>query len=127
MMKFLKEILIVSMSGVIVTGVLVFANISVNNPGGIPASTGVTLDDIYHTLNNTSPLVKNFNPIVGSDTANFHDLSEIYNLLETVDPETVTSNGTIMGIAGTYDISNLLPENVVMGTTYGTSSVGTME
>ena len=126
-MKLLKEILIVSVSGIIVTGVLVFANISINNPGGVPASTGVTLDDIYHTLNNTSPLVKNFNPLAGPDTANFHDLAEVYDLLTPVDSEIITSGNTIMGIAGTYDISNLLPENVVMGTTYGTSSVGTME
>jgi hypothetical protein len=31
-----------------------------------------------------------------------------------------------MGIEGSYDISNLTPEKVLISTTYGTSSVGTL-
>jgi hypothetical protein len=126
-MKSFREILVVLIAGVIVTGVLVFANTDIATPNQEPTSTGVTLDDIYHKLNNTSSLTKDFNPTAGTDVSNFHDLEEIYNFLGPVNPEIVTSNATIMGVTGTYDVSNLLPENVATGTTYGTSSVGTME
>jgi hypothetical protein len=128
-MKIIKETLIVIIAGIIITGVLVFANTDISTPNQEPASTGVTLDDIYHKLNNTSPSTKDFNPTGGTDVSNFHDLGEIYIAIGTLDPATFTSSTTIMGIAGTYDVSGLDPSNVATGTTYGQngSLVGTME
>jgi hypothetical protein len=130
-MKNLKQVVIVLIAGLVVTGVVVFANNTLTAPSGDPESTGITLDDIYHKLEGTATTTKSFNPTVNTSTSNFHDLGEIYDLLNNnpLDPNTFTASTTIMGVTGTYDISNLIPENVATGVTYGPngSLVGTME
>jgi hypothetical protein len=125
-MKLNRDILIITIGTLVVLGTVVLANTDFSVPAGVPSQTGVTLDDIYHKLNGTSPNIKSFNPAVGTGVANFHDLGEIYELLIPVDSEITASGTVIMGVNGVYDISNLIPENVATGTHYGTSSVGTM-
>ena len=126
-MKFLKEFIIILFAGIIITGVVVFANSDFSVPVGTPDATGVTLEDIYNKLSNVSTSTKSFGPLVGTSTPNFHDLGQIYDLLTPIDSNTIASGTTIMGVAGTYDISSLDPSNVATGTVYGTSSVGTMQ
>lgn len=126
-MKFLKESIIVLVAGIIITSVVVFANSDFSVPSGTPTSTGVTLEDIYNKLSGTATTTKSFNPTVDTNTSNFHDLGQIYDLLTPIDPGIIASGTTIIGVTGIYDISGLDPANVATGTIYGTSSVGTME
>ena len=126
-MKFLREFIVVLVAGIIITGVVVFANSDFFVPAGSPSFTGVNLDDIYNVLSGTPPPTKTFGPTVETSTSNFHDLGQIYDLLTPIDSNTIASGTSISGVAGTYDISSLDPSNVATGTTYGTSSVGIME
>ena len=127
LMKFLREAFVVLVAGTIVSGVIVFANSSFSIPASVPGPTGVTVEDIYDKLSGISTSTKSFDPTVGTGTQNFHDLGQIFDLLTPIDPNTIASGTTIMGVAGVYDISGLDPANVATGTVYGTSSVGTMQ
>ena len=126
-MRFLRESVIVLIAVLTITGIVVYANSNFSIPASTPDSTGVTLEDIYNKLSGVATTTKSFNPTIDTNTSNFHDLGQIFDLLTPIDPGTIASGTTIIGVTGTYDISSLDPANVATGTTYGTSSVGTMQ
>ncbi len=126
-MRLAKEILIVLIAGIAVVGFVVFAGTDIFGPAGTPSATNVTLDDIYAKLTNTSIASKTFYPQKTTTEGNFRDLKQLYDLLTPISSTTITSSTTIMGVAGAYNISNLTPDKVATGTTYGTSSVGTLQ
>ena len=126
-MKSIKEMVIILIALVTVVGGFVFANSTITTPQSSPDSTGVTLEDIFNKISGTASTTKTFGPVVDTSTSNFHDLGQIYDLLTPIDPNNIASGTTVMGVAGTYDISALDPSNVAVGVSYGTSSVGTME
>jgi len=125
-MKFSKNIIITVLSALTVFAVVALAGSDLIGSGN-PSPTGVTLEDIYRKLSNNATTSKNFSPTQDTSMANFHDLGQIYNLLTPVSSSSITSGTTIMGISGSYNISNLTPDKVATGTAYGTSSVGTMQ
>ena len=126
-MRLAKEIFIVLIAGIIVVGFVVFAGTDMIGPIGTPAATNISLDDIYAKLTNTSIASKTFYPQKTTNETNFHDLKQLYDLLTPISSTTITSSTTIMGVAGAYNVSNLSPDKVATGTTYGTSSVGTLQ
>jgi hypothetical protein len=125
-MKIFKKISLIIVLGTIFLGRLALAG-SLDPTGPYPESFGVTLDDIYGKIqdNNYVVLSHQFNP-QSAPAGTFHTLQEIFELIPTVNPDTVISGTTILGVAGTYDISNLTPDKVREGVSYGTSSVGTL-
>lgn len=60
-------------------------------------------------------------PVYGT----MHTLGDVWNIIPTISAENILFGNSFMGIAGTYDITNLTPDKVKVGITYGTSSVGT--
>lgn len=125
-MKVSKNIIITVISALTVFTVVALAGSDLIGSGA-PSATGVTLEDIYNKLSNNSTSSKNFNPAQDTSVPSFHDLGQIYSLLTPVSSTTITSGTTIMGISGSYNISNLTPDKVATGTSYGTSSIGTLQ
>jgi hypothetical protein len=84
-----------------------------------------TLSDIYNRLGNI-----NYTPTTheisttSSPASSMHSLSEIWNNFPTISADTILASTTIMGIEGILALPT--PETVATGTTYGTSSIGTL-
>ena len=126
-MDYVKKGTVFLASMAIVVAVVAWANSDFTVSDGTPSPTGVTLDDIYNKLSNNTTTSKSFSPDREPTQASYHDLGEIYSLLTPISSSTITTGSTIMGVSGSYNISNLTPDKVATGTHYGTSSVGTMQ
>jgi hypothetical protein len=112
--------------GLIVLGVVAIAGSL--SPLSSPAPTTRTLNDVYQKLTNNSysaSIADSFNFPTGEATSTMATVEQIYNLIPTIYPSTIISGQTILGVSGSYDVSNLLSQNVASGTTFGVNSVGT--
>jgi len=95
-------------------------------PATSPSSTFVTLADIYNKLvdNSRSTSIKIFNPTSLPTPTNF-TLQDIWNNIPNINPGNIIFGNTILGVTGTYNVSNLTPDKVATGTIYGLGLVGT--
>jgi len=98
------------------------------SPTADPAATSYTLEDIYNRINtNTTATVGNHVlSTTTSPVASFYTLTQIYDAIPTIDTEKVLTGTSYLGTAGTWDASNLTNALVKLGTTYSTSSTGTL-
>jgi hypothetical protein len=128
LLKSKKNIIVISLGILAVTGTIFAGHLSPTNTFG---TSFVTLSDIYEKLQNNvySTSSRSFAP-VESPAGTHHTLQEIYDLansiLSVINPENIIAGNSILGIAGTYDVSELSPDKVREGIAYGTSSVGTL-
>ncbi len=76
---------------------------SLTPPSGTPGATGYTLTDIYLRLTaNTSATAANHSLSTSTaPAASFYTLTQIYNAIPTIDPATVATGTTILGVSGT--------------------------
>jgi photosystem II stability/assembly factor-like uncharacterized protein len=123
-MKIDKTILTIVFLGILIFGAKLFAGQLI--PTGLPGSTFVSLSDIYQKiLNNTyTTSTREFIPTTTPAGTGF-TLQNIFDAIPTINPDKIISGNTILGVAGTYDISNLTPDKVATGTIYGLGQVGT--
>ncbi len=124
--NFFKHLLSYILGATLVIGGVVFAG-TLTPSVSTDTANFVTLSDIYNKIIlNTYSTSTHSISTTSAPTASMHTLYEIYNIIPTLLPATILTNTTIMGVAGTYNTSNLIPGNVATGTAYGTSSVGTL-
>ncbi len=130
-MNNLKQISILLIALVFVIGGVIIAG-SISPLTNVPETNFVTLGDIYSKIEDDSYNATGHD--LGPTDAispSGNTLLEIWNKLDEaqtgISADKIIAGYNILGVAGTYDISNLTSDNVVAGTNYGTSSVGTME
>lgn len=127
-MKFLRELVIVLVSGIIITSVVVFAgSLTPINP---PGTTFFTLSDIYEKIqdNNYATSSRVFTPSLapaGTFVTLQNIWDKIFEISSSINSENIIAPITILGVAGTYDVSNLTPDKVAQGVVYGNGFVGT--
>ncbi len=122
----LKHILSYILGATLVIGGVVFAG-TLTPSVSTDTANFVTLSDIYNKIIlNTYSTSTHSISTTSAPVASMYTLSDIYNAIPTLSSGTITTGTTIMGIAGAYNTSNLIPGNVATGTSYGTSSVGTL-
>lgn len=122
-----KQLLYIVLGIIIISSSVVFAG-SIT-PSSYLSPTTHTLNDIYQKLTNssyTSDIADSFSFPTGEATSTMHTLEDIWNLIPTISSSTIISGNTILGIAGSYNTSNLTPSTVASGTVYGNGTVGTM-
>jgi hypothetical protein len=104
------------------------ANAGSLTPPALPAATSYTLADIYTRLTTNAAVTEANHLFAPSATpaGTLYTLKQIYDAIPTVNPAKILASISYLGITGTYNISNLTAANVKSGTTYGTSSTGTL-
>lgn len=94
---------------------------------GTDTLTFLTLSDLYNKLIDNNYSVSDHTISITSEpSSSMYTLEDIWNAIPIVPSGIVLNSTSIMGIQGNYNVSNLNPDNVVAGTLYGTSSVGTL-
>ena len=127
MTLFKKNILIILFSAFIVVSNLFAGSLIPTNP---PGTSLVTLSDIYEKIqdNNYATSSRSFAPNL-APAGTFVTLQNIWDkaaeIIDNINPETIIAPTTILGVTGTYDVSNLTPDMVATGTVYGNGLVGT--
>ena len=95
-------------------------------PLASPAASGYTLGDIYTRLTtNTAAGSHSFSP-GSSPASSLHSLSEIYGAIPAIDAAKLIRGTTYLGVAGTYDTTNLSAANVKSGAAFGAASTGAL-
>lgn len=83
-------------------------------PSGTPGSnTQYTLNDIYTRLTTNTTTTQGsglFATPSGVPTESFRTLTEIYNMIPTIDPSKVALGTTYLGVAGTLSVPDPVPE-----------------
>lgn len=126
---FKKNILIILFSAFII-GANIFAGSLTPIPTNQPGNTFVTLLDIYEKIqnNNYATSSRSFSPSL-PPVGTFKSLQNIWDKISEItagiNPENIIASTTILGVTGTYDVSNLTPDKVATGTVYGNGLVGT--
>ena len=121
----LKQIVTYILGAVLVIGGVVFAG-SLTPSVSTNTSNFVTLSDLYNKIiDNTYSNSTHSVSTTSAPVSTMYSLSDIYNAIPTISTYIIINSATIMGVQGTYDISNLTPDKVRAGVTYGTSSIGT--
>jgi hypothetical protein len=73
-------------------------------PPGSPGSTMYTLTDIYNRLTTNATATEgghSFDPPAGIPASTMYTLTQVYSAIPTIDPNTVASSTTYLGIKGT--------------------------
>ena len=121
----LKQLITYILGAFLIIGGVAFAG-SLTPSVNISTPNFVTLSDIYNKiLNNTYTVSTHLVSTTSAPVSSMNTLSDIWNAIPTISAGTIINGTTIMGVAGTYNISNLTPDKVLSGITYGTSSTGT--
>jgi hypothetical protein len=125
-MKFFKKSLIIILFAISIIGGAVLAGQL--TPTGAPGTSFVTLTDIYEKIldNTYATSSRSYEPS-SAPAGTHYTLQQIFDAIPNIDPEKIISGHNILGVDGAYDVSNLTPDKVRLGTTYGTSSEGTWE
>ena len=122
----LSQIITYIFVATLIVGGVVFAG-SLNSSVNTGTTNFLTLSDLYNKIvNNTYSTSTHSLSTTSVPASTMHTLAEIYNAIPTIDAGTIINGITVMGVTGTYNASNLIPNNVLSGTSYGTSSVGTL-
>ena len=99
-------------------------------PPADPASTGYTLDAIYQRLLTNATATEASHDLNPSSVpgSTFHTLSEIYNLIPTIDPDTVLEGTTYLGIDGTIQTRTLSAgSNTVLAGYYNATTLSSID
>jgi hypothetical protein len=125
-MKLFKKSLIIILFTTIIIGGAVFAGQL--TPTGAPGTSFVTLTDIYEKIldNTYATSSRDYEPSL-APAGTHYTLQQIFDIIPAINPELVISGNSILGVDGTYDVSNLTPDKVATGTVYGVGLVGTWE
>jgi hypothetical protein len=125
MKLFKKSLIIILFAAAIIGGGVLAGQLT---PTGAPGTSFVTLTDIYEKIldNTYATSSRGYEP--GAAPAGTHyTLQQIFDAIPTISPESIIAGNSILGIDGTYDVSNLTPDKVATGTVYGIGLVGTWE
>ncbi|MBI4281610.1 DUF1566 domain-containing protein [Candidatus Uhrbacteria bacterium] len=123
----LKGGLTVLISVVMIYGIVQAGSLT---PSASPAATSHTLSDIYTrlTTNGASTAGNHVFSPGASPAGTLSTLTQIYNAIPTIDATKVLSGTSYLGVAGTWNVSNLSNSVIKSGTTWGVSlgSTGTL-
>jgi hypothetical protein len=95
-------------------------------PSASPAATSYTLEDIYTRLTTNAAATAGNHSFTapGSPSASFYTLSDIYTAIPSIAATSVLSGVTYLGVAGTYNATNLATSTVKNGVAFGVSLTG---
>lgn len=94
-------------------------------PPGSPAVTSYTLSDIYNRIVTNATATEGDHPFAATTTPQptYRSLTEIYNAIPTIDPDTILSNTTYLGVTGTIEVKSEVDDNDVVLSSTSTNKI----
>lgn len=124
-LKFLTAVCTCSFGLVLLVGVVYAGSLS---PSADPAATSYTLTDIYTRLTTNATATAGDHAFApsASPAGTLYTMTQIYDAIPTIAADRVISGTTLLGVGGTYDITNLSTASVFNGIAFGSGSTGTL-